>query len=114
MLRSICIGTPDRSQNERDVGGDGPMRKEPSVLLHVSDLPPEQDGVESLYVLVAELYYPGVRLDHAVEAAEKRRLAGSALSDQCGERTCCCLECNVIERSDFAVMVRDVRCGEGD
>lgn len=84
------------------------------MLLHVSDLPPEHDGVERAYVFVAEPHRAGIRLDHAVEAAEKRRLAGSALSYQCGERACRHLERNVIERSDFAVVVRDVRCQEGD
>jgi hypothetical protein len=102
---------PLQNGNERDVSQNSPVREKPAVLLYVTYSAPELDGLLRTDISVADFYLAAVRLDQPVEAAEKRRLARSALAHQRNGSPGGNIEAHVIERDDISKAVRDIpRC----
>jgi hypothetical protein len=69
-------------RNESDVPQYAPVRKEATVLLHVPYLPSQQNWRLGANILVANSHFTALRLDQAIEAAQKSGLAGSTFADQ--------------------------------
>ena len=97
---------------ERDVAQHSPVRKEPAVLLHVSDSATQQHRRLRANVLTADHYLPSLRLNEAIEAAKERRLSGSAFADERGCTPRGNVDAHVIEGNKVAEAMRDVSCGE--
>jgi hypothetical protein len=56
------------------------MREESAVLLHVTHLSPKENWRLGANVLLSHSHFTTLRLDQAIEAAEKGGFAGPAFS----------------------------------
>jgi hypothetical protein len=74
------------------------MREKPAVLLHISDSPSQQHRGLTTNIPVADPDLSTQRLDESVEAAKKRGLAGSTLTDKGNGVSGWNLNAHVIER----------------
>jgi hypothetical protein len=88
------------------------VRQKPSVLLDVSDIPPQQYGGLGANIFVPDFDFSTLRLDEPVEAAKKRRLAGPALADERNGTSRWNVEAYVVEGDDIAEAMRNIARGE--
>jgi hypothetical protein len=82
------------------------------MLLHVPDAAAELSRVSRTNVRCPDSNRAGTRLDHPVEAAEKRRFSRAALPDDGDGRFRFYVERDIVEGHDIAISMGDVGGGE--
>jgi hypothetical protein len=84
------------------------MREESAVLLHVAHLPAKENWRLGADILLSHPHFTTLRLDQAIETAEKRRFSRPAFSDQsyCLPRGN--LDAHIVERHHGSKPVRDI------
>jgi len=82
------------------------------VLLHVADLSSKQNRRLATNVFFANSHFAALGLDQAIEAAQKRRLAGPAFSDQRYGPACRNVDAHVVERYHAPEAMRDIPRGQ--
>jgi hypothetical protein len=100
-------------RNERDIPQHPPVWKESAVLLHVSYLPSQKDGRLGANVFLADSHFAALRLDQAIETAEKRGFARSAFSDKSDGLARRYVDAHIVERNDAPEVMRDVSRSQG-
>jgi len=95
-------------RNESDVPQYAPVRKEPTVLLHVPYLSSQQNWRLGANILVANSHFTALRLDQTVETAQKSGLAGPTFADQRYRFPRRNVDADVIERHHPSESVGDI------
>lgn len=104
----------------RSAAQHGPMRQQSPVLRDVPDAAAEEHRVDAADVPAIDRHETALGLDHAVEAAQQRRLAGAAFADEREQGTRLDLHRHGRERRDSAVTMchgagREAgKCGDRD
>jgi iron(II)-dependent oxidoreductase len=103
----VRVRTAIQPRNQRHIAESRPVREQARLLLDVPNLAAQRHGVTLCRVGSVYGDSPGIRLDHAIEAAQERGLAGAALPYQGNALSGAHGNCDRVERRDGAVLLDD-------
>jgi hypothetical protein len=84
------------------------VREEPAVLLHVAHFSAKENWRLGADILLSHSHFSTLRLDQAIETAQKRRFSRPAFSDQSYCLPLWNLDTHIVERHHGSKPVRNI------